>query len=150
MTRAEAAEALHAALKIPDPVQRNKVIREGNRAALARLMPEVYPGAYAGDLIAAMFRLDAGDPEAGVLTLAPTSRRDPGVTAARERILAMEVAFQMGRHKTSRDRAVQVTTGVGRGKWNWPQPPTLPWAADLPGHPAGGGRRLAGQSRTEG
>ena len=130
VTQEEAIEALHAALRITDPVQRNKVIREGNRAALARLMPEVYPVAYAGDLIAAMFRLDAGDPEAGVLTLAPTSRRDPGVTAARERTVSAEVAFQMGWHGTSRDRAIQVTTGVGRGNWNWAEPPTLPWAVD--------------------
>jgi hypothetical protein len=131
VTSAEAAEALHRALKITDPLQRNRVIREGWRAVLARLSPKLVPTAYAGDLAATLTRLDDGDAEAGVLTPTPTTRHGGGEARNRERILGVEVAFQMGSHKTSRDRAIQIATGVGRGNWNWTQPPTLPWAADL-------------------
>jgi hypothetical protein len=132
VTHEEAVSALHDTLKISDPVYRAEVIRAGDSAMLSILSWQgIVPTAYAGDLIAGFQRLDAGETEdLGVLTPSPTSRRNPGLTATRERTVAAEVAFQMGGHKTSRDRAVQITTGVGRGNWKWTQPPTLPWGAD--------------------
>ena len=131
VTRAEAAEALHAALKISDPVQRNLVIREGWRAMIARMTPDFTPEAYATDMLSAFNRLDDGDFDAGVLAATPTTRHGGSDTRNKERILGIEVAFQMGWHKTSCDKALQIATGVGRGNWHWGQPPTLPWAADL-------------------
>ena len=131
VTRAEAAEALHAALKISDPVQRNLVIREGWRAMIARMTPDFTPEAYATDMLSAFNRLDDGDSDAGVLAATPTTRHGGSDTRNKERILGIEVAFQMSWHKTSCDKALQIATGVGRGNWRWGQPPTLPWAADL-------------------
>jgi hypothetical protein len=129
VTYSEAANALHDALKIPDPVQQNRVIREGMRAAFARLSPDPIPTAYAGLFVAGLTRLDDGDSEAGVLTPTPTTRHGGSPARNRERILSIEVALQMRWRRTSRDRALQIATGVGRGNWNWTQPPTLPWSA---------------------
>lgn len=131
VTTAEAVEALHSSLMITNPVQQNKVIRAGMRSFYARVAPDLLPMAHAALMVSALTRLDDGDEAAGVLTPAPTDRRGGSEARNRERVLATEVAFQMGRHKTSRDKALQVATGIGRGDWNWTQPPTLPWSANL-------------------
>src|SRR5580765_1048356 len=68
VTGEEAASVLHDALKIPDPVRRAKVVREGDRAMLATLARRgIVPEAYAKDFTAALTRLDEGE-IAGILT----------------------------------------------------------------------------------
>ena len=131
VTTAEAIEALHSSLAITDPVLQNKVIRSGMRSFYARVAPNLLPMAHAALMVSALTRLDDGDEAAGVLTPTPTTRHGGSGARNRESVLSTEVAFQMGQHKASRDRALQIATGIGRGEWKWTQPSTLPWSAAL-------------------
>ena len=74
ITAAEADTALEAALAIPDPVWKARVLREGYRAAIRKMAPELLPAAHADKFIAALTMLDEGDPAPGILTPTPVDR----------------------------------------------------------------------------
>ena len=88
---------------------------KGTAPRWRRLMPEVHPGAYAGDLYRGDGQGSTLYPEAqGFLMLAPTSRRDPGVSRRRGREPSRRRwRSRWGGTGRGRDRAItQVTTGV--------------------------------------